>query len=121
VIRDADGKGVGQIAREARDLIARTRGGSITPAELEGSVVSVSNLGMFGIDRFTAIINPPEAAILAVGRAAERAVARGGEVVVREMMTLTLSVDHRAVYGADGAIFLGRVAELLERPGALVL
>jgi pyruvate dehydrogenase E2 component (dihydrolipoamide acetyltransferase) len=121
VIRDADGKGVGQIAREARDLIARTRDGSITPAELEGSVVSVSNLGMFGIDRFTAIINPPEAAILAVGRAAERAVARGGEVVVREMMTLTLSVDHRAVYGADGAIFLGRVAELLERPGALVL
>ncbi len=121
VIRDADRKGVGQIAREARDLIARTRDGSITPAELEGSVVSVSNLGMFGIDRFTAIINPPEAAILAVGRAAERPVARDGEVVVREMMTLTLSVNHRAVYGADGAVFLARVAELLERPGALVL
>ncbi|HSJ73516.1 MAG TPA: dihydrolipoamide acetyltransferase family protein, partial [Miltoncostaeaceae bacterium] len=121
VIRDADRKGVGQIAREARDLVARTRDGSITPAELEGSVVSVSNLGMFGIDRFTAIINPPEAAILAVGRAAERPVVREGEVVVREMMTLTLSVDHRAVYGADGAVFLGRVAELLERPGALVL
>jgi pyruvate dehydrogenase E2 component (dihydrolipoamide acetyltransferase) len=121
VIRDADRKGVGQIAREARDLIARTRDGTITPAELEGSVVSVSNLGMFGIDRFTAIINPPEAAILAVGRAAERPVARDGEVVVREMMTLTLSVDHRAVYGADGAVFLARVAELLERPGALVL
>ncbi len=121
VIRDADRKGVGQIAREARDLIARTRDGSITPAELEGSVVSVSNLGMFGIDRFTAIINPPEAAILAVGRAAERPVVREGEVVVREIMTLTLSVDHRAVYGADGAVFLARVAELLERPGALVL
>jgi pyruvate dehydrogenase E2 component (dihydrolipoamide acetyltransferase) len=121
VIRDADRKGVGEIAREARDLIARTRDGSITPAELEGSVVSVSNLGMFGIDRFTAIINPPEAAILAVGRAAERPVVHGGEVVVREMMTLTLSVDHRAVYGADGAVFLARVAELLERPGALVL
>jgi pyruvate dehydrogenase E2 component (dihydrolipoamide acetyltransferase) len=121
VIRDADRKGVGQIAREARDLIARTRDGSITPAELEGSVVSVSNLGMFGIDRFTAIINPPEAAILAVGRAAERPVVRDGQVVVREMMTLTLSVDHRAVYGADGAVFLARVAELLERPGALVL
>ena len=121
VIRDADRKGVGQIAREARDLIARTRDGSITPAELEGSVVSVSNLGMYGIDRFTAIINPPEAAILAVGRAAPRPVARDGEVVVREMMTLTLSIDHRAVYGADGAAFLARVAELLERPGALVL
>ncbi len=121
VIRDADRKGVGQIAREARELVARTRDGSITPAELEGSVVSVSNLGMYGIDRFTAIINPPEAAILAVGRAAPRPVARDGEVVVREMMTLTLSIDHRAVYGADGAVFLGRVAELLERPGALVL
>ena len=121
VIRDADRKGVGQIAREARELVARTRDGSITPAELEGSVVSVSNLGMYGVDRFTAIINPPEAAILAVGRAAPRPVARDGEVVVREMMTLTLSIDHRAVYGADGAVFLGRVAELLERPGALVL
>jgi pyruvate dehydrogenase E2 component (dihydrolipoamide acetyltransferase) len=121
VVRDADRKGVGQIAREARDLAARTRDGSITPAELEGSVVSVSNLGMFGIDRFTAIVNPPEAAILAVGRAAERPVVRDGEVVVREVMTLTLSADHRAVYGAGGAVFLGRVAELLERPGALVL
>jgi pyruvate dehydrogenase E2 component (dihydrolipoamide acetyltransferase) len=121
VIRDADRMGVGEIARTARELVGRARDGSITPAELEGSVVSVSNLGMFGIDRFTAIVNPPEAAILAVGRAAPRPVVRDGEVVVREMMTLTLSVDHRAVYGADGAVYLGRVAELLERPGALVL
>ena len=121
VIRDADRKGVGQIAREARDLIARSRDGGITPAELEGSVISVSNLGMFGIDRFTALLNPPEAAILAVGRAAERPVVRDDEIVVRDVMTLTLSVDHRAVYGADGAVFLRRVAELLERPGALVL
>jgi pyruvate dehydrogenase E2 component (dihydrolipoamide acetyltransferase) len=121
VIRDADRKGVGEIARATRDLVARTRDGTITPPELEGSVVSVSNLGMFGIDRFTAIVNPPEAAILAVGRAAARPVVRDGEVVVREVMTLTLSVDHRAVYGADGAVYLGRVAELLERPGALVL
>jgi pyruvate dehydrogenase E2 component (dihydrolipoamide acetyltransferase) len=121
VIRDADGKGVGQIAREAQDLIARTRDGSITPAELEGSVISVSNLGMFGVDAFTAIVNPPEAAILAVGRAAQRPVVRDGAVVVREIMTLTLSIDHRALYGAEGAVLLGRIAELLERPGALVL
>jgi pyruvate dehydrogenase E2 component (dihydrolipoamide acetyltransferase) len=121
VIRDADGKGVGRIAQESRDLAARCRDGSITPAELEGSVISVSNLGMFGIDRFTAIINPPETAILAVGRSAPTPVARDGEVVVRDVMTLTLSIDHRALYGADGAVFLGRVAELLERPGALVL
>ena len=76
---------------------------------------------MFGIDRFTAIINPPETAILAVGRAAPRAVVRDGAVVARATMTLTLSIDHRAVYGADGALFLARVTELLERPGALVL
>jgi pyruvate dehydrogenase E2 component (dihydrolipoamide acetyltransferase) len=121
VIRDADRKGIGRIAEEARDLAARCRDGSITPAELEGSVISVSNLGMFGIDRFTAIINPPETAILAVGRSAPRPVVRDGELVARDVMTLTLSIDHRAVYGADGAVFLGRVAELLERPGALVL
>ena len=121
VIRDADTKGVGRIAAEARDLAARCRDGSIQPQELEGSVISISNLGMFGIDRFTAIINPPETAILAVGRAAPRAVVRDGAVVARETMTLTLSIDHRAVYGADGARFLGRVTELLERPGALVL
>ncbi len=121
VVRDADTKGVGRIAAETRDLAARCRDGSIKPHELEGSVISISNLGMFGIDRFTAIINPPETAILAVGRAAPRAVVRDGAVVARATMTLTLSIDHRAVYGADGARFLGRVTELLERPGALVL
>ena len=76
---------------------------------------------MFGIDRFSAVVNPPEAAILAVGRATPKPVVRDGEIVVRDVMTLTLSVDHRALYGADAATFLGRVAELLERPGALVL
>ena len=121
VVRDADTKGVARIAAEARDLAARCRDGSIRPPELEGSVISISNLGMFGIDRFTAIINPPETAILAVGRATARAVVRDGAVVARETMTLTLSIDHRAVYGADGALFLARVTELLERPGALVL
>jgi pyruvate dehydrogenase E2 component (dihydrolipoamide acetyltransferase) len=76
---------------------------------------------MFGIDRFTAIINPPEAAILAVGAARAQAVVRDGQVVVREMMALTLSVDHRSLYGADGATFLGRIAQLLEMPYALVV
>jgi pyruvate dehydrogenase E2 component (dihydrolipoamide acetyltransferase) len=97
------------------------RDGSITPRELEGSTISVSNLGMLGIDRFTAVLNPPEPAILAVGRARPAPVALDGEVVVRETMTLTLSVDHRALQGADGARLLGRIAELLERPHALVL
>ena len=121
VIRDADTKRVGQIAAETRDLVSRCRDGSITPPELEGSVISVSNLGMFGIDRFLAVVNPPEAAILAVGRAAPTPVVRDGEVVAGSVMTLTLSVDHRALYGADAATFLGRVAELLELPGSLVL
>jgi pyruvate dehydrogenase E2 component (dihydrolipoamide acetyltransferase) len=121
VVRDAAAKSVGRIARETRDLAARVRDGSITPRELEGSTISVSNLGMLGIDRFTAVLNPPEPAILAVGRARPAPVALDGEVVVRETMTLTLSVDHRALQGADGARLLGRIAELLERPHALVL
>lgn len=121
VVRDANTKRVGDLAAEVRDLAARCRDGRITPPELEGSVITVSNLGMFGIDRFAAVINPPESAILAVGRAKPSAVVVDGAVVVRDVMTLTLSVDHRALYGAEGATFLGRIAELLERPGALVL
>ncbi|MEW6583705.1 MAG: 2-oxo acid dehydrogenase subunit E2, partial [Actinomycetota bacterium] len=121
VLRDAASKSVGRIAAEVRDLARRCRDGTITAAELEGSVITVSNLGMFGVDRFAAVINPPEAAILAVGRAAPRPVVRDGEIVARDVMTLTLSVDHRSLYGAEGATFLGRIAELLEQPGALVL
>jgi pyruvate dehydrogenase E2 component (dihydrolipoamide acetyltransferase) len=121
VVRDADTKRVGQIAAEVRSLAARCRDGSITPPELEGSVITVSNLGMFGIDRFLAVINPPEAAILAVGRAAPTPVVKDGQVVPGNVITLTLSVDHRALYGAEAATFLGRIAELLELPGSLVL
>jgi pyruvate dehydrogenase E2 component (dihydrolipoyllysine-residue acetyltransferase) len=121
VLRDAPSKSVGRIASEVRDLASRCRDGTITAAELEGSVITVSNLGMFGVDRFFAVINPPEAAILAVGRAAARAVVRDGEIVARDVMTVTLSVDHRTLYGAEGATFLGRIAELLESPGGLVL
>lgn len=121
VVRDAATKGVARIAAEVRDLVKRSRDGSVTAAELEGSTISVSNLGMFGIDRFSAVVNPPEAAILAVGRATPKPVVRDGEIVVRDVLTVTLSVDHRALYGADAATFLARVAELLERPGALVL
>jgi pyruvate dehydrogenase E2 component (dihydrolipoamide acetyltransferase) len=84
-------------------------------------VITISNLWMFGIDRFSGVINPPEAALLAVGRARAAPVVRDGEIVVRDVMSLTLSVDHRAVYGADAAVFLGRIAELLESPHSLVL
>jgi pyruvate dehydrogenase E2 component (dihydrolipoamide acetyltransferase) len=121
VIRAADTKRVAEIASEVRALAGRCRDGTITPPELEGSVITISNLGMFGIDRFLAVINPPETAILAVGRAKPSAVVIDGAVAVRDVLTLTLSVDHRAVYGAEAATFLGRISELLERPGALVL
>lgn len=121
VVRDTATKGIARIAADVRDLVKRCRDGSIAAAELEGSTISVSNLGMFGVDRFSAVVNPPEAAILAVGRATPKPVVRDGQIVVRDVMTLTLSVDHRALYGADAATFLGRVAEFLERPGALVL
>lgn len=121
VVRDAHTKRVAELAAEIRDLAGRARNGTITPPELEGSVITVSNLGMFGIDRFAAVINPPEAAILAVGRAKPAPVVVDGDIRVRDVMTVTLSVDHRVLYGAEGATFLGRIAELLEHPGALVL
>jgi len=120
VIRDANTKSVTEIAAQVQDLAARCRDGSITPAELEGSTITVSNLGMYGIDRFTAVINPPEAAILAVGAARPQPVVRDGRVVVRDIMTFTLSVDHRSLYGAEGATFLARVAQLVEMPYSLV-
>lgn len=121
VVRAADSKGVPDIAAEVRDLAARGREGALRPDELERSVISVTNLGMFGVDRFQAVVNPGEAAILAVGRAAPRPVAVDGQVVVRDVMTLSLSVDHRVAYGAEAATFLGRVAELLEHPAALLV
>lgn len=121
VVRGTDAKGVPAIAAEVRDLATRGREGALRPDELEGSVISVTNLGMFGVDRFHAVVNPGEAAILAVGRAAPRPVAVDGQVVVRDVMTLSLSVDHRVAYGAEAATFLGRVAELLEHPAALLV
>jgi pyruvate dehydrogenase E2 component (dihydrolipoamide acetyltransferase) len=119
---DADQKSLGVIAREARELIGKVRDGSITPPELGGGTFSVSNLGMYGIESFTAIINPPQAAILAVGALKKKAVVDdSGRVVPRDMMGVTLICDHRILYGADGAEFLGRVRQLLEQPLSLAL
>jgi len=118
---DADKKSLGVIARESRALAERVREGKITPPELSAGTFTVSNLGMFGIRRFVAVINPPQAAILAVGEMTPRPVVRDGEVVVRPVMELTLSCDHRILYGADAAQFLGRIRERLENPMALVL
>jgi pyruvate dehydrogenase E2 component (dihydrolipoamide acetyltransferase) len=120
-IFDADSKSLGEISRDARALAERVRAGKITPPELSSGTFSVSNLGMFGIKRFTAVINPPQAAILAVGEMTPRPVVRDGEVQVRPIMELTLTCDHRILYGADAAQFLGRIRERLENPLSLAL
>jgi len=118
----ADSRSLGDIARGARALIEKVRDNRITPPEVSGGTFTISNLGMYGIERFTAIINPPQAALLTVG-ALERkpAVDDRGRVVARDQLTLTLVCDHRILYGADGAQFLARVRELLEQPLALAL
>ena len=118
---DADTKALGEIARETRGLAERVRDGTITPPELSGATFTVSNLGMYGIREFTAIVNPPQAAILAVGAVEPRPALRKKKTVARHAMTVTLSCDHRILYGADAALFLARVRELLEEPAALTL
>jgi pyruvate dehydrogenase E2 component (dihydrolipoamide acetyltransferase) len=105
----------------ARTLAQRARDREITPPELAGGTFTVSNLGMFGVTSFTAVINPPQAAILAVGEVRAVPVVRGGEVVPGQIMSATLACDHRILYGADAARFLARVRELLEQPLSLAL
>ncbi len=120
VLRHADRKSLRQISAEARDLAQRGRDRRLTPEEYTGSTFSVSNLGMLDIDEFTAIINPPEAGIIAVGRIVETPVVHGGQVAVRRRMKLTMSCDHRVIDGATGAEFLRTVKRMLENPLALV-
>ena len=119
---DADEKSLAVIAAETRELVARAHARRLSPEELTASTFTVSNLGMFGVRSFTAVINPPQVAILAVGSVTRSPVetAEGG-VVFRDVADLTLTADHRAVYGADAARFLGRLRGLLEHPLALVL
>ena len=116
VVRDADHKSLTQLAREARALAGKARAGRLAAQELGGGTFTVSNLGMFGIDQFTAVINPPEAAILAVGAAVAEPAVVDGQVVVRRRMRLTLSIDHRALDGATGARFLAQLKQVLEQP-----
>ena len=120
VIFDADGKGLSQISQEARELAKRARDRKLQPREYTGATMSVSNLGMLGIDEFTAIINPPEAAILAVGAVEDKAVVVGGVVEVRKRMRVTMSCDHRVIDGALGAQFLQTLRRLIENPLMLV-
>jgi pyruvate dehydrogenase E2 component (dihydrolipoamide acetyltransferase) len=121
VIRHADQKGLRQIASEARDLATRARERRLKPEEYTGGTFSVSNLGMLDIDEFTAVINPPEAGILAVGRIAPQVVSQDGEVAVRRRMRLTMSCDHRVIDGATGARFLQTLKGMLENPLAILL
>ena len=120
VIRNAEQKSLREISAESRDLAARARDRKLKPEEYTGSTFSISNLGMFDIEHFTAIINPPEAGILAVGKVREEPAVVNGQVVVRQKMRMTMSCDHRAIDGATGAAFLKTLKTLLENPLALV-
>ena len=121
VLREADRKGLIQIARESADLVARARERKLVPEEYQGATFSVSNLGMFEIDEFTAIINPPEAGIFAVGSTVEKPVVVDGEVVIRKRMRVTMSCDHRVIDGATGSRFLRTFRAMLENPLEMVL
>jgi len=120
VIRDADRKSLAEIGATARELADRARSRRLKPEEYTGSTFSISNLGMFGIDQFTAVINPPEAAILAVGSITPKPVATDGQVTVRRRLRLTLSCDHRVIDGATGAAFVQTLKAMLENPLAML-
>jgi len=121
VVRDANLKGIVAIAGEVRELAKRARAKRLAPEEYTGSTFSVSNLGMFGIHEFTAIINPPEAGILAVGGITETPVVQDGEMVIRPMMRVTMSCDHRVIDGAQGALFLATLKRMLEEPANMLM
>jgi pyruvate dehydrogenase E2 component (dihydrolipoamide acetyltransferase) len=118
---DADRKGLREIASDARNLASKVRDGSITPPELSGGTFTVSNLGMYGVSNFSAVINAPQAAILAVGAITEKPVVRDGEITTAHLLGVTLACDHRILYGAPAAEFLARIRALLEEPLALAL
>jgi pyruvate dehydrogenase E2 component (dihydrolipoamide acetyltransferase) len=121
VVRDVDQKSLGQIATEARELAERANAGKLQPPDYAGGTFTISNLGMFGIEHFTAVINPPEAAILAVGAIVREPAEHEGQIVLRDRMRLTLSVDHRALDGAVGSRYLQALKGLLERPMLLLV
>lgn len=121
IIKKAESKGLATISNEMKDLALRARDGKLKPEEFQGGSFSISNLGMFGIKEFAAIINPPQACILAVGAGEQRPVVRKGALAIANVMTVTLSVDHRVVDGAVGAEFLAEFKKIVEDPMKLVL
>lgn len=125
VVKQADRLGLAAIAGNVSELTAKARAGGLAPEDVSGGTFTISNLGMFRIDHFTAIVNPPQAAILAVGRTAKRQIVieteQGDEVAIRPIMSMTLSADHRVLDGAQAALFLNDLVEVLEQPGLALL
>jgi pyruvate dehydrogenase E2 component (dihydrolipoamide acetyltransferase) len=121
VLREVDGKGLATISGEMKDLASRARAGKLMPEEYQGGAFCVSNLGMYGVKDFAAIINPPQSCILAVGAGEQRPVVKDGALAIATVMTTTLSVDHRVVDGAVGAEVMQHVKAILEDPIALLL
>ena len=121
VIHRADTLSLVELAARREDVVGRAQAGKLRPADIQGGGFTLSNLGMYGVDAFNAIVNPPQAAILAVGRIADRVVALNGQPAVQPTLLLTLSCDHRALDGARGAQFLGALADLIEEPLALLV
>ena len=121
IIHRADTLSLADITARREDMVSRGQAGKLRPADIQGGGFTISNLGMYGVDAFNAIVNPPQAAILAVGRIADRVIALNGQPAVQPTMMLTLSCDHRALDGARGAQFLGALADLIEEPLALLV
>jgi pyruvate dehydrogenase E2 component (dihydrolipoamide acetyltransferase) len=121
IVFRAEEKGLAAISNEVKSLAQRARAKKLKPQEFEGGGFAVSNLGMYGIREFTGVINPPHAAILAVGAGESRPVARGGKVEIATVMTVTMSCDHRVIDGATGARFLGSFKQFIEEPAAMLL
>lgn len=121
MVRDADQKSLGEIAVEIRELAERAKKKALKPEEYTGGSITVSNLGMYGIDSFIAVINPPQAAILAIGKVQPKVVVRDGQMVIRQMTSVTLSGDHRVIDGAIGAQYMQELKSLLEHPMRLLL
>ena len=116
VVRFADGLSLSQIALQVKDYAQKAKDKKLQPSDWEGSTFTISNLGMFGIDQFTAIINPPDACILAVGGISQEPIVKNGQIVPGNIMKVTLSCDHRVVDGATGSAFLQTLKSLLEEP-----
>ena len=121
IVKAAEGKGLAAIAAEMKDLAARARDNKLKPEEYQGGSFSISNLGMFGVKQFEAVINPPQGCILAIGAGEQRPVVKGGALAIATVMCATLSVDHRVVDGAVGAEFLAAFKKLIEDPLTMLL